>query len=130
MMTKKHTKKSLKPCAEIGCGCLTRNSYCKIHQETAQKNRTKNARKIRDSKLEVFYQSVAWRRLRLLALERDNHLCQWCNDKGILNKARVVHHIVEVSVDWSLRLTLNNLISLCHSCHNRHHKRSPWGRKF
>lgn len=122
---RKPVRKSLRPCGEFGCSNLTRESYCETHTKSAQETRVRNAKKIRDSKLELFYHSVAWRRLRLVALERDNHLCQWCNNNGTLSKAQVVHHIVEVTVDWSLRLILDNLVSLCHACHNRHHKQTP-----
>ncbi|WP_349773696.1 HNH endonuclease [Sutcliffiella horikoshii] len=55
-------------------------------------------------------------------MERDNHLCQRCIKQSKLQAAQLVHHIVEVKVDWSKRLELTNLESICHSCHNKHHK--------
>ncbi|TWK49239.1 hypothetical protein CHCC20347_1522 [Bacillus paralicheniformis] len=33
----------------------------------------------------------------------------------------MVHHIVEVKQDWSKRLDLSNLESLCNACHNKVH---------
>ncbi|MGG3452046.1 HNH endonuclease signature motif containing protein [Domibacillus aminovorans] len=30
----------------------------------------------------------------------------------------VVDHIIPIKIDWSLRLSLDNLQSLCQSCHN------------
>ncbi|PAE58568.1 HNH endonuclease, partial [Bacillus licheniformis] len=35
--------------------------------------------------------------------------------------ADMVHHIVEVKQDWSKRLDLSNLESLCNACHNKVH---------
>lgn len=132
-MQNRHVKpirKSQKPCAEFGCGNLTRNTYCKTHQKNAQESTRKYDKEIRDPITNAFYRSVEWVKVRLLALERDNHLCQWCLKDGELNKADVVHHIIEVKDNWSLRLVLSNLVSLCHKCHNRHHKGSPRGQKF
>lgn len=114
-------KKPLRPCREIGCSNLTRKSYCKIHK----KNAHKNYNLLRDKETESFYKSSAWQRLRRLAYERDNGLCQRCLKAGILKRADVVHHIVEIKVDWSKRLELSNLESLCHTCHNTIHKSAP-----
>lgn len=125
MTTRRVIRKPLKPCAEIGCNELTRSAYCKTHQKNAQKTHREYNRFSRDKTIDNFYRSKEWRRLRLVALSRDNYLCVWCKEKGILNKADVVHHIVETTEDWSLRLTLDNLVSLCHGCHNAHHKTAP-----
>lgn len=119
-------KKSRKPCREFSCSNLTRETYCDTHQEVAKDNATQKRRQyntvIRDSKTEGFYQSMDWRRLRAMAIARDNYLCQWCLKNGELQRAQVVHHVVEVKEDWSKRLDLDNTESLCHACHNRHHK--------
>nr|WP_236953619.1 HNH endonuclease [Jeotgalibacillus malaysiensis] len=50
-------------------------------------------------------------------------MCQRCKRHKILRPAKVVHHLVEVRDDWSKRLVLNNLESLCHFCHNQIHKK-------
>lgn len=67
----------------------------------------------------AFYNSKTWRKKRLEALRRDKHECQICRRYGKSVKATQVHHIVEINEDWSLRLTLSNLTSLCGSCHNK-----------
>jgi 5-methylcytosine-specific restriction enzyme A len=122
-------RKPMRPCAEIGCGNLTEKTYCKIHQKILEENRRKSTqiynRYGRDSVIDAFYKSKEWKQMRALAFERDNGLCQRCLKKGILKVANVVHHIVEIKDDWSLRLVLENLESLCHSCHNAHHKTAP-----
>lgn len=120
-------KKSLKPCAEIGCGKLTRKTYCESHEKIVQEKSQKIYRKSRDKSLDAFYKSYQWRKLRALAFERDKGLCQRCLKRGILKRADVVHHIVEVLVDWSKRFDLDNLESVCHACHNREHKAHPRG---
>jgi len=42
-----------------------------------------------------------------------------CYQDGVIRKADVVDHIVELRDDWSRRLDESNLRSLCH----RHHQR-------
>ncbi|MGM8213558.1 HNH endonuclease [Virgibacillus sp. W0430] len=125
--TKNPVRKSLKPCKEFGCSNLTRKSYCKIHEKNAGKTAREYNKYGRDSVIDSFYKSRAWQRVRALAYARDYGLCQRCKTRGHLVMANVVHHIVEVKVDWSLRLDLGNLESLCHSCHNREHKTAPRG---
>ena len=71
-----------------------------------------------------FYHSVAWEKCRLLALERDNFLCQDCLKNNKITPADMVHHIKELKDYPQLSLTLSNLISLCNSCHNKKHIRT------
>ena len=124
---KKSIRKSLKPCAEIGCGNLTRKTYCKTHEKIERKHTQIYNKYKRDPKTESFYKSREWRKLRALAYERDNGLCQRCKARGQLVRADVVHHIIEIKEDWSKRLDMDNLESLCHSCHNQIHNSTPRG---
>lgn len=78
---------------------------------------------IRDDKLVRFYQWIEWRKLRLKALERDNFECQQCKRKGKYKKAQNVHHIKEVKLFPLLAMELENLESICITCHNDEHKR-------
>lgn len=123
--------KPRRPCAEIGCGKLTDKTYCEDHQKLGEEIRRKSTqiynRYGRDSEINSFYKSKEWKHMRALAFERDNGLCQRCVKRGILKSANVVHHIIEVKEDWNQRLLLSNLESLCHSCHNAHHKTAPRG---
>lgn len=66
-----------------------------------------------------FYKSTDWKRTRQLALIRDNYLCQHCLKDHCFTPADMVHHIVEVKQDWSKRLAIKNLESLCNACHNK-----------
>lgn len=54
--------------------------------------------------------------MRKLALERDGNRCQICLAFGILRKAESVHHIQPLSQGGTHNL--DNLISVCWSCHN------------
>lgn len=65
-----------------------------------------------------FYASKRWRNLRRMHLTK-NPLCDDCYNKGCIQIAEQVHHIVERKVDPSRALDPTNLQSLCIPCHNR-----------
>lgn len=75
----------------------------------------------------TFYKSSAWQKLRLEALERDNHECIWCAQEGkVTTKHDVVleiDHIQEIEFHPELALELDNLRTLCKACHNKRHNR-------
>ena len=56
--------------------------------------------------------------MRKIALDRDGHLCQACLEAGRAVPATDVHHQITVALAPHLRLDLDNLISLCKSCHS------------
>ena len=60
-----------------------------------------------------------WRRQRPLALERDCHQCQDCGED---QKRLVVHHIQERAPRQPDNHALDNLVTLCDSCHRRRHR--------
>ncbi len=70
-----------------------------------------------------FYRSAAWRAARRSALRRDTFTCHDCQ-----GRATEVHHIVELTPvnihDMRTALGLENLMSLCHDCHNRRTQRA------
>lgn len=69
------------------------------------------------------YKSKEWTTLRDWILHvRDNGLCQKCLEDKRIIEADVVHHIKELSDYPELAFVKSNLISWCHTCHNRHHK--------
>ena len=70
-----------------------------------------------------FYHKPAWRKLRLLALQRDHYLCQECLRRGKITAATEVHHIKELNDFPELGLDLSNLESLCWQCHEDTKKR-------
>lgn|SRR5690625_1791911 len=80
-----------------------------------------------------FYLSREWRKLRELALSRDNYECQDCKKEGKVTTRQdmvlEVHHIVELEKEPKLALELNNLKTLCKLCHNKAHGRVFTGGK-
>jgi len=71
----------------------------------------------RDKKAAAFYNSPEWERVRYLALTRDFGLCQDCLDEKKITPADVVDHVKPLKLFWHLRLSLDNLRSLC----SKHH---------
>jgi len=61
------------------------------------------------------YRGVDWKEQRIMALERDKHICQRCGEKG-----EEVHHITPYSV--SKDNSLDNLLTLCKRCHLIHER--------
>lgn len=64
-----------------------------------------------------FYQGVAWRRVRIQALERSHYLCQNCLRENRITPATEVHHILPLEEHPELALVLDNLEPLCWRCH-------------
>lgn len=68
-----------------------------------------------------FYNSPEWRALRKRALARDKYECRKCG-KSLRGKgASRVDHIYAVKTHPHLKLSLDNLQSLCPSCDNKKH---------
>ena len=77
--------------------------------------------------LHAFYTSREWLDLRnILMLER-GMICECCH-KLIHKKHQAIgHHKIELDMsnvnDAAISLNLDNLMLMCHSCHNQHHRR-------
>ncbi|MEC0248899.1 HNH endonuclease signature motif containing protein [Paenibacillus chitinolyticus] len=80
-------------------------------------------------KVNPFYKTAAWLKCREVALIRDNYLCQPCFKDGRLVSAEIVHHIKELERYPELGLTLDNLESVCASCHNKLHPEKGKGNR-
>ncbi|MBZ4653948.1 MAG: endonuclease [Peptococcaceae bacterium] len=118
--------KPKRPCSWPGCReLISEGRYCDKHRFKEQQQRAESSKYydkfIRDEKVTMFYKSKAWNRARQQALIRDHYLCQECLKEKQLTRAETVHHKVPIKDDWSLRLVLSNLVSLCSSCHNKIH---------
>lgn len=88
--------------------------------------------RISSGETELLYRTKQWQSLRLEVLERDHYECQRCCGKNMLGyptkhtrieTANTVHHIQEVYDRPDLMLDKDNLISLCHHCHDVVHGR-------
>ena len=85
---------------------------------------------IQIDRLDLFYNSKYWRRLRKEVLEEHKNECQDCKDKGYYTKANTVHHQQYVRRHPRLALSRTytfqgreyiNLVPLCHDCHEIRH---------
>lgn len=76
--------------------------------------------KTRDPKYIRFYNSSEWRVLSRKRLQDDGYKCVKCN-----KIASEVDHIkaIQAPEGWELRLSYDNLQSLCLDCHNEKHDR-------
>lgn len=99
--------------------------YCTKHKGHDQKDYNKQVRQSpTDKRYTDFYQSPLWRNLRRTKMSIQP-MCEWCLQNNRYSKGQVIHHKVEVrdgKRGWELRADINNLETLCHECHNKHHK--------
>lgn len=85
---------------------------------------SRRAKKDKPTQKEMgFYHKPAWRKIRLVALQRDNYLCQECLRKKKITPATEVHHIRPLEDYPELGLELSNLESICWACHEETKRR-------
>ena len=74
-----------------------------------------------------FYHSPAWRKCRAAYLRKAGGLCERCLQSGRYKPAIEIHHITELNEenvkDASIAYGFDNLMALCHDCHNEVHNR-------
>lgn len=75
----------------------------------------------RSKEARAFYKSKAWKQCREVVLQRDHHLCQPCLKMQRVTAANTVHHIKPLEEHPELALDIDNLESICPSCHNKEH---------
>lgn len=108
-------------CNHGGCRAFVpfNQVYCSKHErkKTYADYDTYENRKEVGGKYFKFYHSKQWENAaRIYKLK--NPLCEECYRKGIIKKANVTDHIVELKDDWSKRLDEKNYKNLCHMHHN------------
>lgn len=115
----------VKYCNHAGCSRLIPQGtkYCEAHtinqtRENSQRHREYDAH-CRNKRAKAFYNSAAWRAARASVLARDNHIdvYLYIMEHRIV-AADTVHHIVELSEDYSRRCDLDNLISISEATHS------------
>lgn len=89
---------------------------------------------IKSGREQAFYQTKEWKELRAEVL-RDHPLCADCLAKfpAVFSRAQHVHHVIELKARPELALTRwwedsagirhENLVALCHTCHDERHGR-------
>lgn len=113
-----------KPCKYPECTELLirgKGSYCTLHRSVSkdfnlkyreESNNDEILLKLEtDKKLVKFYNSIQWKRLRLLHLHR-YPLCVHCHQSG-----QVIDHIIRIKAGGKT-LDPSNLQTMCHQCHN------------
>lgn len=70
---------------------------------------------------EEVYKSARWKRLREKILRRDGYQCKLCKRFGRAKEATEVHHIEHIEDAPEKAFDPDNLVSLCHACHNKMH---------
>lgn len=112
-----------KVCAQAGCKTITKQRNCSecqrivdLRSKKFAKKRAIKSYKSMNKSSRVFYGTAAWKSLRDRKLKKDP-LCQVCLSNGFLKDGHDIDHIIEIKDDYSLRLDINNLQTLCRSCH-------------
>lgn len=103
-----------RPCRHPGCGALVRDGsgYCETHKSKAKKA-TNFSRQL-SSHARGY--GAAWRKLRIVVMNRDAGLCQPCKAGGRLTTGNIVDHIkpkTEGGTD-----DMGNLQTICKRCHD------------
>jgi len=115
----------MKYCNRNGCNKLIPQGerYCKLHTitktaENKERHKEYDAH-CRNQKAKAFYNSAAWRAARARVLARDINIDIYLYiTQGMVVPADTVHHIIELSEDYSKRLVLDNLISISEATHS------------
>lgn len=98
-------------------------NYDNWHEERKNENRNlwesvneRNSETSKFAKYSNYIQSNEWKIIRKKVLIRDNNLCQVCKK----NSAEEVHHL---TYDNLFREELEDLLSVCKTCHKEIHKK-------
>ena len=92
-----------------------------IYKKPKKQNKAFNTKKRQE-----VYNTSLWRRMRLAYL-RDNPLCEICLMEGRTILGEHVHHVRSfmdadtIEERDQLAFDSNNLLTVCHECHNRLH---------
>ena len=76
----------------------------------------------------AFYNDRFWRRLSHRIIKAHHGECQLCKAEHRLTRATVVHHVKHLRRHPELAYDTDNLIPLCHDCHERIHERGAYAR--
>lgn len=107
-------------------------------KEHRRQRKKRSTRKMDDKETKKFYKSAKWIHKREQILRRDHYECQICRQRITsaeedgrelpaqdrrIRRAVIVHHIRHLKDFPELALDDDNLISVCHECHDRLHER-------
>lgn len=111
--------KVMKPCMTIGCKELSTGSYCTVHANEMEAERTDRRRTYEPWR--VIYPSKKWRIARDQAKARDGYQCRaiMLGKRCTETEKLQVHHIQSLR-NGGEPYDLDNLVTLC----PKHHKRA------
>ena len=79
---------------------------------------------IRENDVHRFYASPVWRKKQAQILRENHYDCERCKRKGLVVRARTVHHKKYLREHPELALEDENLEPICERCHyEEHHKK-------
>lgn len=110
-------KRSPTKCNAPHCHNLTHDTYCDTHAANKQADHRYYKQHRQDKQQQSFYSTTNWIKLRNYK-RMTQPLCEHCLLNNRATPMDIVDHIIEIKDDWSLRLSLSNLQSLCQRCHN------------
>lgn len=103
--------------------------YCDAHKGHNNSQYNKHVRyNDENKKYSQFYNSTQWRNVRKAKL-MEQPLCEVCLAQGKYTKADMVHHCKYELRDpngWEHRLSLDNLQSICYTCHTKQEHKYSW----
>lgn len=108
--------KPKRPCSYPMCPRLTDGRYCKEHEKIINKQYEKYQRDPMTSKR----YGKSWRVIRKKYVA-SHPFCELCLKEQRFVPVEVVHHILPVREGGTHNI--NNLMSLCNSCHSRLHSK-------
>ncbi|CUN87306.1 HNH endonuclease signature motif containing protein [Clostridium disporicum] len=114
-------------CRRRGCMKLAEedSKYCSLHKDIElqrYKEYKRNKRNDKEyKKVNDFYNTKEWTRLRDLMRSEYLGMCVVCWAKDKIEMLHTIHHVEEVRDNFDRRLDASNLIGLCSSCHKRVH---------
>ena len=107
-------RKPKKPCAYPGCPNLTEKKYCKEHERLENKRYDQYQR---DPAHKKRY-GRTWQKIRARYVKQ-HPFCEMCLKEGKIVPVEQVHHKIPLAEGGTH--DMDNLISLCQSCHSRIH---------
>lgn len=92
-----------------------RNLYW-VNKDKYKKQKEKYDTYLNRDRNQRFYLSKQWQQLRLVQLGNEP-LCQ-ANYSGCTRYGIEIHHVIPLNINWSLRLSTDNLETRCKECHS------------
>ncbi len=129
----------MKRCRANGCHQMVayESRYCKQHEYLANDDKPKRdysrynqVTRHKDenkSNQYAFYRTRQWVHLRQQALERDHYVCQYCRLSNVVTPAKTVDHLRPLELFPDDGAKLNNLATICRSCHAF---KTKWEQKY